>query len=72
MPISITPVLSKAFKKVVAGKLSHFWRETMLPSQFSYRRVLRICAALLTVSHSMQVASDKGMKRILSQSDGLA
>ena len=37
-PISITPVLSKALEKIVAGKLSHFLeRNSMLPPfQFSY------------------------------------
>ena len=53
-PISITPVLSKVFEKIVAGKSSHFLeRNGMLPpSQFSYRRGLGTWDALLTLSHS--------------------
>ena len=35
----------------------------MLPlSQFSYRRSLEICEALITLSHRLQVALDRGME----------
>ena len=63
-PISITPVLSKVFEKTVAGKLSNFLqRHGMLPpSKFSYRRGLGTCDDLLTLSHSLQVALDRGME----------
>ena len=34
-PISITPVLSKVFKKNVTGKLSNFFEEEQYASSFS-------------------------------------
>ena len=50
--------------KIVAGKLSHFVKGNRLFSsfQFSYRRGLGICDALLTVSRHLQVAMNWGMK----------
>ena len=39
------------------------------PSQFSYRRSLGTCDALLTLSHQLQVALDRGMKERLVQLD---
>ena len=38
-PISITPVLSKVFEKIVGEKLSHFLEDSSLfPPQFLHRR----------------------------------
>ena len=70
-PISITPVLSKVFEKIVSGKLSHFLERNsmLLLSQFSYRRGLGTCDALLTLSHTLQVALDRGMEGNLVQLD---
>ena len=66
-PISTAPLLSKVFKKIIAGKLSHILKSNNLlpPLQFSYRRGLRTCDALLTLSHHQQVALDRGMERML-------
>ena len=63
-PISITPVLSKVFEKIVAGKLSHCLESnSLLPTlQFLYRRGLGTCDALLTLSHHLQAALDRSME----------
>ena len=55
----------------MAGKLSHFLHSNSLlpPSQFSHRRGLKTSDALLTLSHSLQVALDRGMKGRLVQLD---
>ena len=59
--IFITPVLSKLVKKIVAGKMSHILEGNalLLPSQFSYRRGLGICDALVKVS-PLAVCSGRG------------
>ena len=53
-PISITPVLSKVFEKIVAVKLSNFLKSNSMlpPSQFSYHKGLGTCDAFPTVSPS--------------------
>ena len=73
-PISITPVLSKLFHKIVIGKLSNFLEGNSLlpPSQFSCRWSLGACDALLTLSHHLQVALDRGMEERLVQLGFLA
>ena len=69
--ISITPVLSKVFEKIVAGKLNNCLEgNSVLPlSQFSYRRGLGTCDALLTWFRYLQVALDRGMEERLVQLD---
>ena len=65
-PISITPVLSKVFEKIVVGKLSYFFleRNSILPPyHFSYRRGLGTCDVLLTLSHILKLALDRDMVR---------
>ena len=65
--ISITPV----FEKIVARKLSHFLQSNclLLPSQFSYRRVLGTCDTLVSSSYHQQVALDRGKEGRLVQLD---
>ena len=48
----------------MAFKLSHFLENNsqLSYSPFSYRRGLRTCDALLTLSHHLQVALDRGME----------
>ena len=67
--ISITPVLSKVFEKIVFGKLSIFLEsDNLLPfSRFLYRRDLETCDALLTLSQYRQVAVDGGVEEMLIQ-----
>ena len=62
--LSITPLLSKVFEKIVARKLNHFLESYCLlpPPQISYRRGLT-CDALLTLFHHLQGAFDRGMER---------
>ena len=69
--ISIILVLSKVFEKIIAGKLSHYFESNslLLSSQFLYRRGLGTCDALLTVSHHLQAALDRGMEGRLVQLD---
>ena len=70
-PLSITPVLSKVFEKIVAGKLSHYLESNSVlpPSQSSYRRGLGTCDVLLTMSHHLQTALDRDMEGRLVQLD---
>ena len=60
-PISITPVLSNVFERIVAGKLSNFKGKKLLSSQFYYRKGLGTCDALLTLSHELQAVLEGGM-----------
>ena len=48
-PISITPVLSKVFENIVAGKLSHYLENNSMlsPFHFLYLRGLETCDAFL-------------------------
>ena len=70
-PISITPVLSKVFERVIAVKFGWYLESgSILPNnQFAYRRNLGTCDALLTVSHHLQSALDNGMEARLVQLD---
>ena len=54
-PMSITPLLSKVFKKFVAGKLIDFLESYSLHLhfQFLYRRGVATCDALLAFSHHL-------------------
>ena len=63
-PISITPILSKVFERVLAHRLSSFIEsEGVLPStQFGYRKGLGTTDALLTMSTDIQSALKEGME----------
>ena len=63
-PISITPVLSKVFERLVAVRLGRFMEHCgMLPTtQFAYRKGLGTCDALLCVSHTLQSALESGRR----------
>ena len=67
----MTLVLSKAFEKIVAGKLSKFLKSnSLLPSSqfsYSYFRGMGTCDALHTLSHHLQVALEEGMEGRLVQ-----
>ena len=51
-PISITPVISKVFEKLISSRLSKYLESSGLMSsqQFAYRKGLGTCDALLTVN----------------------
>ena len=69
-PISITPILSKVYEKLVSHKLSSscvkyvFWPA----AQFAYRKGLG-CTDALTISHHLQKSLDTGMESYIVQLD---
>jgi len=70
-PISITPVLSKVFERLVSVRLGRFMElyKVYPATQFAYRKGLGACDALLCVSHKLQAALDRGMEARLVQID---
>ena len=70
-PISLTPVLSKIFEKLVAARLGEFFeREQCLPPrQYAYRKGLGTCDALLDICHSGQVSLEMGNELRIVQID---
>ena len=61
-PISITPVLSKIYEKLIASRLGRFMESNgVIPrTQHAFRRGLGTCDALLHISHLIQTALDRG------------
>ena len=61
-PISITPVLSKIFKRLLAKHLSTYAESnSFFPNlQFGFQKGLGACDALLTISNAVQKALDSG------------
>ena len=61
-PISITPVLSKIFERLLAKRLSTYAESnSFFPNlQFGFRKGLGACDALLTISNVVQKALDSG------------
>ena len=57
-PISITPVLSKVFERLVSVCLGRFMEcsGVLSTTQFAYRKGLGTCDALLCMSHTLQSA----------------
>ena len=70
-PISITPILSKVYEKLVSHKLSCFCEKyVFLPAaQFAYRKGLGCTDALRTISHNHQKSLDTGMESYNVQLD---
>ena len=70
-PISITPVLSKVFERLLASRLGVFMEKSDIFSkhQYAYRKGLGTCDALLDVVGSGQVALDRGSEMALVQID---
>ena len=68
-PISITPILSKIFERLLVKRLFSFVnRLNILPStQFGFRKGLGTCDALLHLTHDLQLALDKDFEsRVVS------
>ena len=68
-PISITPVLSKIYEKLIVRRLSKFidTKEILPPSQFGFRKGLGTADALLTLVHDLQTSLDCSSEaRVLS------
>ena len=63
-PISITPVLSKIFERLLAKRLSAFAEHNRLFPllQFGFRKGLGTCDALLTISTIVQRSLDSGQE----------
>ena len=63
-PISITPILSKIFERVLAKRLSQYCnKHCLIPdSQFGFRKGLGTCDALLTLTHDVQSSLDLGQE----------
>ena len=70
-PITITPVLSKVYERLVARRLCPFLeRMGALPvTQFAYRKGRSTCDALLYLSHIVQSALDRGFEAQIVQLD---
>ena len=70
-PISITSVLSKVFEGLVSVRLGRFMeRSGVLPTtQFTYRKGLGTCDALLSLSHTLQSALKSGQEVRILQID---
>ena len=70
-PISITPVLSKVFERLIALRVGRFLeRSGVLPShQYSYRKRLGTCDALLRIVCAGQLELDRGRELALVQID---
>ena len=68
--ISITPVLSKVFERLVAVRLGRFMEHcgVLLTTPFAYRKGLGKCDALLCVSHTLQSALESGRRTGLCRS----
>ena len=61
-PISLIPILSKVFERLVSVRLGRFMegRGVLPTTQFAYRKGLGTCDALLCVTHSLQSALEMG------------
>jgi hypothetical protein len=70
-PITITPIISKVFERLIAIRFSSYLEKEHLlpPCQFAYRKGLGTCDALLTVSHHLQAALDRRLEARLVQLD---
>ena len=68
-PISITPILSKVYEKLVFHKQSSFCdKYGLLPAaQFAYRKFLSCTDALLTIFHHLQKSLDAVMESYIVQ-----
>ena len=70
-PISITPILSKVFEKLVSHRLSSFCEKygLLAAAQFAGRKGLGCTDELLTISHHLQKSLAAGMKSCVVQLD---
>ena len=68
-PISITPIVSKVFEKLLAPKLSSFLNGVLPPRQYAYRKGMGTCDALLDITQTCQAALDIGQEARIVQLD---
>ena len=62
--ISLTPILSNVFERLVSVRLGRFMegRGVLPTTQFAFRKGLGTCGALLCVAHSLQSALEMGQE----------
>ena len=68
-PISITPILSKVFERLLAKRIINYFNKFDIISsyQFGFRKGLSTSDALLTMVHDLQLALDRGAEaRVVS------
>ena len=67
-PISITPVLSKIYERLLAKRLIGFLNKNkLLPErQFGFRKGMSTSDALLCITHDLQTDLDRGNERLVS------
>ena len=66
-PITITPILSKIFERLLAKRLSIYLKPFLPETQFGFRKGLGANDALLLLVHEMQSALDKNCEsRLIS------
>ena len=70
-PISLTPILSKVFERLVSVRLGHFMegRGVLPTTQFAYRKGLGTCDALLCVANTLQSVLEMGQDARIVQID---
>ena len=70
-PISLTPILSTVFERLVSVHLGRFMesRGVLPTTQFAYRKGLGTCDTLLSVAHSLQSALEMGQEARIVQID---
>ena len=71
MPISITPVLSKVYEKVISCRMiSHLIQKVVFPGcQFAYRSGRGTCDMPLTLDHLLQSSLDRAAEVSVVQLD---
>ena len=70
-PISLTPILSRGFERLVSVRLGDFMegRGVLPTTQFAYNKGLGTCDALLCVVHTLQNALEMGQEARIVQID---
>ena len=68
-PISITPILSKIFERLLAKRLSVFLKPFLPETQFGFRKGLGTSDALLLLVHEVQSALDRNCESRLVSLD---
>ena len=70
-PISLTPILSKVFERLLLVRFGHFiYCRGVLPTiQFAFRKGLGTCDALLCVAHTLQSALEMDQEARIVQID---
>ena len=68
-PISITPILSKVFERLLAKRLSVYLKPFLPETQFGFRKGLGTADALIMLNHELQSALDKNCESRLVSLD---